>query len=153
MPERTPAGNALTDLIVEVFRLNGELLGAGDRITKPHGLTSARWQVMGALDLEGRSLTVAQIARRMGLARQGVQRIINDLERLGLVLLKDNVDHKRAKLVALTDDGRQAMAQINKAQTAWVNQISEGLNERQINQALKLMQTVRGRSEQLDPTP
>ena len=153
MTERTPAGNALTDLILEVFRLNGELLDAGDQITKPYGLTSARWQVMGALDLEGRSLTVAQIARRMGLARQGVQRIINDLERLGMVTLEDNVDHKRAKLVALTADGRQAMAQIEQAQIAWVNQLSDGLSERQINQALKLMQTVRECSEQLDPTP
>lgn len=153
MTERTPAGNALTDLIVEVFRLNGELLDAGDQITKPYGLTSARWQVMGALDLEGHSLTVAQIARRMGLARQGVQRIVNDLERLGMVVLEDNVDHKRAKLVALTADGRQAMEQIDKAQFAWVNQLSEGLSERQINQALKLMQTVRERSEQLDLTP
>ncbi len=153
MTERTPAGNALTDLILEVFRLNGELLDTGDQITKPYGLTSARWQVMGALDLEGRSLTVAQIARRMGLARQGVQRIINDLERLGMVVFEDNVDHKRAKLVALTADGRQAMAQIDKAQIAWVNQLSEGLSERQLNQALKLMQTVRERSEQLDPTP
>lgn len=151
MTERTPAGIALTDLILEIFRLNGALLTAGDEITRPHALTSARWQVMGAIDLEERSLTVAQIARRMGLARQGVQRIIYDLERLGMVSLEDNVDHKRAKLVSLTEIGKKTMTQINKTQSAWVNQLSEGLSERQIRQAFKLMQTVRERSEQLDP--
>ena len=152
MIERTPAGTALTDLILETFRLNGALLDAGDRLTKPHGLTSARWQVMGAINLEERSLTVAQIARRMGLARQGVQRIINDLERLGMVVLEYNLDHKRAKLVSLTDVGTKALAQIDKAQIAWVNQLSRDLSERQIKQALKLMQTVRARSEQLNST-
>jgi hypothetical protein len=37
-------GNAFTELILEVFRLNGLLLEAGDRLTHPVGLSSARWQ-------------------------------------------------------------------------------------------------------------
>lgn len=148
MARRTPAGAALTALILEAFRLNGELLDAGNAITKPHGLTSARWQVMGSIDVEGRPLTVAQIARRMGLARQGVQRIVNDLEQLGMVVLENNVDHQRAKLVSLSREGNKAMAQIEKAQIAWVNRLSEGLSDRQLKQALKVMQTVRERSAQ-----
>ncbi|MDE0095181.1 MAG: helix-turn-helix domain-containing protein, partial [Gammaproteobacteria bacterium] len=61
-------------------------------------MTSARWQVMGAVDQSKHSLTVAQIARRMGLARQGVQRIVNDLVELGFVVLEENIDHKRSPL-------------------------------------------------------
>ena len=152
MNERTPAGNALTQLVLEVFRLNGELLTAGNRITKPYGLTSARWQVMGAIDLEERPLTVAQIARRMGLTRQGVQRIINDLKRLNMVSLQDNIDHKSAKLVSLTERGQNVIAEIDKAQIAWVNQLAEGLSDQQISRALKLMQIVRERAEQSDST-
>ena len=64
----------MTGLVLEVFRLNGELLDAGNRLTKPFGLTSARWHVMGAIDLAGSPLTVAQIARRMGLALSDVRR-------------------------------------------------------------------------------
>ena len=40
----TPAGKALTDLILAVFRLHGLLLATGDRLTHPLGLSSARWQ-------------------------------------------------------------------------------------------------------------
>lgn len=148
MARRTPEGAALTGLILEVFKLNGELLDAGNTITRPHGLTSARWQVMGSIDVEGKPLTVAQIARRMGLARQGVQRIVKDLEQLGMVVLENNVDHQRAKLVSLSREGNKAMARIDKAQIAWVNRLSEGLSDRQIKQALKVMQTVRERSAQ-----
>ncbi|MCW8877417.1 MAG: MarR family transcriptional regulator [Kangiellaceae bacterium] len=146
MKERTPPGAALTELILEVFQLNGALLDAGDQLTKPHQLTSARWQVMGAIELEGRSLTVAQIARRMGLARQGVQRIVNDLENLGMVFFEDNVDHKRAKLVGLSEDGIKTMLAIDKAQITWVNQLADGLSEKQIKQTVRLMQIIRERS-------
>ena len=146
--KRTPAGEALTSLILETFRLNGALLGAGNQLTKPFELTSARWQVVGAIDLAGQPLTVAQIARRMGLARQGVQRIVNDLERLGMVAFEPNPDHKRAQLVSISKVGAKVMAAVDRAQTDWVNKVSEGLDERQLAQALKVLEAVRERSEE-----
>ena len=148
MMKRTPSGKILTELILEAFRLNGALLNAGNRITKPLGLTSARWQVMGAIELAGQPLTVAQVARRMGLARQGVQRIINDLERLEMLELKSNIDHKRSPLVSISAKGKRVMAEVNKAQIAWVNKLAEGLGIRKVEQALKLIQSVSDRLEQ-----
>ncbi len=148
MMKRTPSGKILTELILEAFRLNGALLDAGNRITKPLGLTSARWQVMGAIELAGQPLTVAQVARRMGLARQGVQRIINDLERLEMLELKSNIDHKRSPLVSISAKGKRVMAEVNKAQIAWVNKLAEGLGIRKVEQALKLIQSVSDRLEQ-----
>ena len=47
----SPGGEALTDLVLAVFRLNGRLLTAGDRLVSDLGLTSARWQVLGAIAL------------------------------------------------------------------------------------------------------
>ena len=57
----TKAGAAFTALVLEVFRFNGRLLAAGDRLGEPLGLTSARWQVLGAV--EEKPLPVAQIGR------------------------------------------------------------------------------------------
>ena len=50
----------------------------GNRLGAGAGLTSARWQVLAALALAGRPLTVAQIARTMGLSRQSVQRLVDE---------------------------------------------------------------------------
>ncbi len=147
MTDRTPKGETLTELILETFRLNGVLLDAGNQLTKPFGLTSARWQVMGTVDHEGHPVTVAQIARRMGLSRQGVQRIVNDLVQLGMIVLESNLDHKRAPLVLLTKKGQGAIEKINQAQASWVNELSEGLNERSLKQTLKLMQSIREKVE------
>lgn len=77
MPGRTPEGDALTALVLPVFTLNGEILEAAATITALHELTPARWQVLGAVLDE--SLPVAEIARRVGLTRQSVQRVANDV--------------------------------------------------------------------------
>ena len=149
MQKRTPEGELLTDLILETFQLNGSLLDAGNQITKPYGLTSARWQVMGAIDLDGRPLTVSQIARRMGLTRQAVQRIVNDLVKLGMVEIKPNLDHKTASLISISKKGEDAMIKINKAQVEWVNELSDEFSERQISQALRLLQRVKSRCQEI----
>src|SRR5205814_345438 len=59
------AGGLVTELILEVFRLNGRLLAAGDRLVADLGLTSARWQVLGAIALASSPMPVAWIARNM----------------------------------------------------------------------------------------
>lgn len=143
---------AMTELILETFRLNGQLLEAGDRMTAPLGLTSARWQVLGAIETEGRSLTVAQIGRRMGLSRQAVQRLVNDLEPLGFVSLEDNPDHKRARLVALTPLSVETLGKLNKSQAKWAKKMAGELSETALKRATNLMIELRERSAAIEQT-
>ena len=75
----TPKGKTATDVVLQTFRANGLFLAAGDVLAAEHGLTAARWQVLGAVALGERPLTVPQIARRMGLTRQAVQASVNRL--------------------------------------------------------------------------
>jgi len=138
----TPPGTALTELILGVFRLNGALLEAGDALVRDIGLTSARWQVLGAITLEGRALTVAQIARRMGLSRQAVQRVANDLAGAGMIEFTDNPDHKRARLASLTAAGSDACAEADARQVAWVNRLAEALNPKVIAASAGLIVTI-----------
>jgi DNA-binding MarR family transcriptional regulator len=56
--------------------------------------------------------TVPAIARRLGLSRQGVQRVANDLRAEGLVELRTNPDHARSPLVALTPTGADTVTQL-----------------------------------------
>ena len=88
----SPSGAAMTELVLEIFRVNGLLLAVGDRLTRELGLTSARWQVLGAL-ADG-PLTAAQIARNMGLKRQSVQRLVDVLSEQGILIFEDNPHHR-----------------------------------------------------------
>jgi DNA-binding MarR family transcriptional regulator len=144
--ERTPGGQYFTEILLETFRLNGRLLDRGDRMTRDLGLSSARWQVLGTID--GRLITVAEIARRMGLRRQSVQRTVNSLRADGFVELESNPNHRRAKLVAITATGDAALRATYKRQVAWANDISIGIDEQDLDRTLKVMATLRARLEQ-----
>jgi DNA-binding MarR family transcriptional regulator len=139
--KRTTSSQVFTELILEVFRLNGRLLSAGDALTRPLGQTSARWQVLGALDEDGR--TVADIGRRMGLTRQSVQRTADLLEADGLVSYADNPAHQRAKLAMLTRRGRATLDAITTRQFDWANRIASRLQENDLQHAINTLQQVR----------
>ncbi len=136
---------AITDLVLETFRLNGRLLAAGDALVGDLGLTSARWQVLGAIALSAVPLSVAQIARNMGLTRQAVQRLANEMQGDGLVRFAPNPHHQRAKLVLLTPAGKMAFAAVMKRQSAWATELGRGLNAKPIETAAVMLRTIRQR--------
>jgi DNA-binding MarR family transcriptional regulator len=144
---RIDRGRALSELIVAVLRVNGRLLIEGDRLVEPLGLTSARWQVLGAIALSATPEPVARLARSMGLSRQGVQRIVGDLVNEGLVELRDNPHHRAAKLVLMTRKGRTVYDAAVEQQRPWVNKLSEGLSARQIREAHKTLELLKARLE------
>lgn len=125
--KRTPAGTALSDLILDLFRLNSRILTGGDRLVSGLGLTSARWQVLGTIIAAERPQPVAWLARDTGANRQNVQRIVNDLEKEGLVAFETNPHHRRAQLVLLTDKGREAYEAAMRLQAPWINKLAQGI--------------------------
>jgi len=125
--ERTPAGEALSDLMLDLFSLNNRMVAAGDRLVADLGLTSARWQILGAIVTAERPQPVAWLARDLGANRQNVQRIVNDLHKEGLVAFETNPHHRRAQHVVLTDKGRQAFDAAMHLQAPWINSLSDGL--------------------------
>lgn len=106
-----------------IFKLNGQMLEAGERLTRPVGLTVAWWQVLGAV--LRRPDTASAIARQMGLARQSVQRVANRLIQEGLMESRPNPHHKRAPILAPTDAGFDAIRRIAPGQTAFAVRLVE----------------------------
>ena len=144
-PKRTAAGTALTDLVLDLFKLSSSMLASGDRLVADLGLTSARWQVMGSIAAVDRPQPVSWLARDMGANRQNVQRIVNDLEKEGLVAFEPNPHHRRAPLVVLTAKGHRAFEAAMRLQVPWINRISEGLQVKDIKTTHKVIQAVRKR--------
>lgn len=131
--KHTSEGEILTDIILNIFRLNGLLLLEGDQITQEFGLTSARWKVLGAIALAAESITVPQIARNMGLSRQAVQRLVNEMENDGLVSFNVNPHHKRAKLLSLTSRGNSIYTKLEEKQKPWANILAKGLEPKDLD--------------------
>jgi DNA-binding MarR family transcriptional regulator len=147
--ERTAAGTALTDLILDLFRLSSRILTTGDRLVAGLGLTSARWQVLGSIVTADRPQPVAWLARDMGANRQNVQRIVNDLEAEGLVAFETNPHHRRAQLIVLTDKGRRTFKAAMRLQAPWINTLSEGLRVEDIETTHNVMMALRRKLEDI----
>jgi DNA-binding MarR family transcriptional regulator len=141
--ETNRARAAVTELILEVFRLNGQLLAAGDALVADIGLTSARWQVLGAIALSPVPLPVAHLARNMGLARQSVQRLVGEMNDDGLVEYAPNQHHRRARLVLLTDNGEIAFRAAIARQEPWADGLAAGLTAEAIRTATGTLRRLR----------
>jgi DNA-binding MarR family transcriptional regulator len=147
MTRRTQEGDAATDVILGTFRANGLFLAAGDSLAGDEGLTAARWQVLGAVALAGRPLTVPQIGRRMGLTRQSVQASVNRLLTEGLIQADANPDHRRSPLIRLTELGRAKYAALQRRQARWINELAAGLKASELATTARVLQEL---SKRLD---
>jgi DNA-binding MarR family transcriptional regulator len=142
----------INELILSVFRLNGQLIDAGNRLVADIGLTSAWWQVLGALDLSPVPLPVAHIARNMGLSRQSVQRVADLLTEKGLVRFEANPHHQRAKLVVLTPQGRAAVKGAEQRQRPWARDLAAGLTLERLTTAVGVLTDLNQHLAQADNT-
>lgn len=139
-PKRSPAGDSFSAFAITALKLAGHLTAAGDEIAKPAGQTSARWQVLAGARHE--TMSVAQIAKVLGVARQGVQRLADVLEAEGLVTYADNPNHQRAKLVALTPEGCTRLSVIEANQAVWADALGAEFDADLLKQATEIMARV-----------
>lgn len=117
----------LSGMALTVFKLNGQFLDVAEGLARPASLTAAHWQVLGAVLQE--PLPVAGIARAMGITRQAVQRIADILAANGMVAYLPNPAHRRAKLVAPTEQGLEAVRRIGPAHAAFADKLCEALGD------------------------
>lgn len=89
----------------------------------------------------------------MGLTRQSVQRIANDLEADGLVAFADNPDHRRAKLVLPTSQGHAAYRNAMKRQTEWAKHLltASGVSASRLREAKEVLRRLHGSLTEMKP--
>jgi DNA-binding MarR family transcriptional regulator len=132
--------NEVRALALAVFAANGRLISAGNELVAHLGLTSAWWQVLGALRYSPVPLPAASIARNMGLTRQAVQRVVDVLADKGLIEFQSNPHHRRAKLVVLTAAGMKAVTNAEAVVAPLDQAIANKVGADRISQAIKTLE-------------
>ncbi len=125
-----------------MIRLGELFTQTGESLAKAEGQTLARWLVLGTL-AEGPE-PVAEVARRLRLTRQSVQRVADVLADDGLVAYEDNPRHRRAKLARLTPEGSRLLARIDAGQRAWANLHGAEVGLPEAERAAALLERIRG---------
>lgn len=123
--QKTEITRLISETVIAVFRVNGRILEWGDRFAAPFGLTSARWQVLGAIAWASQKSTAPRIAEQMGVSRQGAQKQLNLLVEDGLVERLANPAHRRSPFYRLSPQGEALYERVNGAWEAHASAIGE----------------------------
>ena len=145
---RANKNEVFTEVVLEIFKLGGLLINEGDQLTEEYGITSARWKVLGAITLANSPQTVPQIARTMGLTRQAVQRLVDVMYEEELLEFQPNPEHKKAKLVSLTNKGVNIYSKLDKKQVKWARENSLNLTKKDLETTLSVLKKI---SRQFEP--
>jgi DNA-binding MarR family transcriptional regulator len=124
-------------LHAKLFEAAGVSRRWGETLAGHAGQTQARWQTMWTAG--SGSFTVPQIARRLGVTRQNVQRLANELVDEGLAVYTDNPDHKASPLLELTPHGQNVLTTINAAAARGNQELLERLSQRRVDQLHNLL--------------
>lgn len=106
------------------------------------GITNARWQMLSELFALEKRVTVSKLARHMGLTRQAVQRVADDMASDGLVEFIKNPGDARAMHLLLTEAGRVTYHDALEREWQWTNVIAEDFDAEQITRAVSLLEDI-----------
>lgn len=115
-----------------------------------HGLTPQQRRLLMTLR-KHRKCTVPHLARKRDVSRQFVQVTMNDLARRGLVAFRDNPDHKRSRLLELTETGEALILAVMEREGEALQRVAAGLSPLEVRGAVAVLNQAReGLSEAAD---
>ncbi len=100
-------------LMADVYELAGLSRRISGRDAARIGATGPQWQVLSVLD--GGPATVPKLAQRLGMTRQGVQRVVNELMASGAARRHVDDGHLRSPRIELTSNGSRVLAALWEA--------------------------------------
>jgi DNA-binding MarR family transcriptional regulator len=139
---QTQVSRLISETVVAIFQANGKMLEWGDAFTAPFGLTSARWQILGAIALAGQKQTAPQIAEQMGVSRQGAQKQLNLLADDGLVEKLANPFHQRSPQYRLTKKGSSLFHRVNQAWQTFATKTGKAFSAQDLETTLRSLNLI-----------
>ncbi len=129
-------------LVADIYEAAGLLRKSGELIANKENQTQARWQLLSVISEKAH--TVPQAAMRLGVTRQAVQRIANELVAEGFAVFEVNPEHKGSPLLSLTDAGQEVLKRITNQSSELHKEVLEtiqDLNLKEIDETLRALNT------------
>lgn len=145
-PQPAPDGRQsileLNRLIAATRGFFHDLEDVSARILARHGLTPQERSLLMTLR-KLRQATVPGLARKREVSRQYVQVTMNALAKRGLVDFRDNPDHKRSRLLVLTDRGEALILAVMSREGEALQRVAAGLLPAEVKEAVGVLGSAR----------
>ncbi|MEA5627986.1 MarR family winged helix-turn-helix transcriptional regulator [Nostoc sp. UHCC 0251] len=135
---RTPAGQAIENLIVEIVATFFLLRAEGMQIGVVSSSGEGYWSVLRLLKVNG-AQTVPQLARYRYVPRQSVQKLANEMLADGVIELVNNPAHKRSKLLRLTPKGEAVFQELSDRIAALSETLAKQRDTAQLENAVSVI--------------
>lgn len=135
-----------------VFILANKLQFVGDKMVD--GLSTKQWLLIRVMmDLPSDPPpTIMQIVRDMDSTRQNVTKMLEKMERDGLVTIEDNDSDRRSRRVRITESGLHQARQTAENAQGFLKRLFEGIDPDEIDVAgrivLKMLDNLKGMDKQ-----
>ena len=117
------------------------------------GLTDATWAPLIHLDETGGGISQTNLARRVGVDGSSLVRVLDILERQGLIERRRCETDGRARLVSLTPEGERRVARIRHEFDKGERTLLAGLSDQDLAGVLACFDRIEQRIEALEETP
>ncbi len=117
------------------FVLANKLQVVGDKMVE--GLSTKQWFLLrNMLELPREPMpTITQIAKVMDSTRQNITKMLEVMEREGLVAFADNERDRRSRCVRITDEGLAYVKQTSENAGMFFENLYEGIDENELKAA------------------
>lgn len=112
------------------------------KLLQKTGQTRARWQVLFAIAFAEQPVTMSELCRRNRVTWPTMVRVIQSMERDGLLRREDHPEDKRSRYIYLTDEGERIMRQIQPVLDQERALVLAGLSDAELEQVRALLHRV-----------
>jgi MarR family transcriptional regulator for hemolysin len=112
---------------------------------RPLGLSQATWLTLWNLSWFPEGLGQAELAERLGIEGPTLVRLLDRLEKDGLVQRIASVDDRRRKVVVLTESARPLLGQVKKIIAELRMDVMKAIPDEQLAAGLQLLKLVQER--------
>jgi DNA-binding MarR family transcriptional regulator len=136
---QTSALEEVEDQVVGLFHM---MTAVAEQLHGQGELTAARRGVLRSLARFGPQ-TIPQLARARPVSRQHIRALVQQLEADGLVELRDNIAHRRSRLVWLTPQGMAHLATLAEREEAFYATLELDVSEEALRSTAEVLHTLR----------
>lgn len=136
--------NTVDHLVIDLMTLQGKIQKRVGGALSVHGLGLSDYFVLNQLYLApAQKMRRSDLAERVGLSPSGITRLLNPLEKIGLVEKELNPRDARVSLVTLSESGQQVYEDAKVAFSDAACSVFSSLSTTQLGKLSGLIKTVR----------
>src|SRR5689334_15468381 len=128
-----------------LYLLTNAWKNALDRRLKPLGLSRSKWMLMIALYKDGEGASQRALAQRLGIEGPSLVRLLDRMEKDGLVERRAVAGDRRVKAVHLSAKGQSQLETIRNVAGELRQQLMAGLPAAEVDMAISVLTQIRRR--------